>query len=154
MQTFLEDHTYFTVREAESKTTYFWSTAKPLVCLAYFNYEQCSNNEDMVLKIHSMSVRAALFSLQNICLSNDGGKILEKEGLMDFLTCLPWYITKEVSASANEILEVLLQRGMRFTPPSLLNIAKARIALSLCIPLDQTMSPEFVDKVRFNLYNN
>ena len=155
MHKFLHDYTYKQVRDAELETTYFWSTFKPFVKLVYFNYEKHVNGylvkeKPLVQDLYLTSVKAGIFSLQNMCLSDESQDILEKEELTDFMICLPWYAPDDLKDDARLMVEIMSEK-VKPHPPTLMNIVKARLA-SWCMPLEEVMSPSFVDKIHERLY--
>ena len=148
MHKFLCNTTYEQVHEAEEKATYFWSTIKPFVRLVYFCYEKHSSslpaNQNQLLKdLYLTSVRAGIFSLQNMSLSEDYKDIIEKEELTDYLTCLPWYVPEVLREDA-ELLVQLVNMKIKPQPPQLVNIVKGYLA-SYCFTLEEVMSPLFID---------
>lgn len=148
---FLQNVTHQEIHEAEVKTNYFWSTFKPFVNLTYFQYTKKTTSNKLVqehpllgeLYIHSM--RAGIFSLKNVCLSNNCKEVLEKEKLVDFITCLPWYVPAELKEDAQSLVRTM--NGVVFPgPPRLTNIIKAMIAAST-VSLDTVMAASFITDV-------
>ena len=153
MSKFLKNSTYELVHQAEIETCYFSSTIKPLVRLCYFHYEKEINTPTVqmtpVLKeLYFTSVKAGIFSIQNISLSDDFKDIVDKEGLIDYLICLPWYVTKDLKDDA-QLLVQLTAAKVKLQPPKLMNIAKACLTSSQ-FTLDEILSPCFIE----NLYRN
>ena len=155
MQRFLREYTYEEVREAEKMTGFFWTTYKPFVNLIYFNYEQHLDSDlvkekPLVKDLYLTSICAGIFSLKNMCLSDQMQDILEKEKLTDFLLCLPWYVPNDLKVDARMMVQLMSEK-VKPNPPMLMNIVKARLA-TLYMPLDEVMSPSFTDKIHHRLY--
>lgn len=58
-------------------------------------------------------------------------QMLIREGIVDFITCLPWYLTHDQGSRAYvQAYELVshLREDTQLQPPSLLNIAKAKLA--------------------------
>ena len=52
--------------------------------------------------------------------------VLIREGLMDYITCMPWYTTGAAEQRARALVRMVQQApDVDLQPPSLLNIAKA-----------------------------
>ena len=151
MSRFLQNVTHEEVHEAEISTNYFWSTFKPFVKLTYFHYAKKTTSNKLVeeypllRKLYLQSMRAGIFSLKNMCLSNNCKEVLEKEKLVDFITCLPWYTPAELKADAQSLVR-MMHGVVPPEPPSLTNIIKAMLA-SNTISLDTVMEASFITDV-------
>lgn len=153
MSRFLKVSTYQIIHQAEIDTCYFSSTIKPLVRLCYFHYEKAVKSSEVetipsLKELYFISVKAGIFSLQNISLSEGFKEIVENEELVDYLVCLPWYVHNDLKEEA-DILVQLTAAKMKLQPPKLISIARA--CLTSCqFSLDDIMSPYFID----NLWQN
>lgn len=151
VSTFLENVTHDEVHEAEISTNYFWSTFKPFVKLTYFHYAKKARSNKLVeeypllRKLYLQSMRAGIFSLKNMCLSNNCKEVLEKEKLVDFITCLPWYAPVELKADAQSLVR-MMHGVVPPEPPSLTNIVKAMLA-SNTLSLDTVMGASFITDI-------
>jgi hypothetical protein len=54
-------------------------------------------------------------------------KVLQEEGLVDFVTCLPWYVDTESRESAKQVVWEL-NCHVKPQPPRLFNLARAVLA--------------------------
>lgn len=146
MKTFLRENTYDQLHEAELETTYFWSTYKPFVQLVYIHYHRLTSGPlaqkvPLIQPLLLTCLQAGIFSLQNMCLSEDSANILEKEELVDYLTCLPWCVPQELRGEA-EVLVRIVGTKIRPRPPTLQNIVKATLACNN-VALSEIMDPSY-----------
>ena len=116
----------------EIKNGYLWSTFLPYIKLAYLPNTPCC--EPVLLsKMQVMAVRTAVIALQSMLASEEHREVLVREGLVDFLTCMPWYTTGPAEERARDLVEMIQQApDMKLQPPSLLNMAKACVAKHYC----------------------
>ena len=81
-------------------------------------------------------------------------KVLIKEDLLDYVTCLPWHTSGSVQQRAKELVTTLQQAtDVNIQPPSLLNMTKATVAKLYC-GLDKVLEhsvPELVWELLNNL---
>ena len=138
------------VHKAEVQTGYFDSTLKPYVTLCYFDYERKLRSPlckeiPLLPQFYLMCVRAGIFSLQNMSHTEDFKEIIEKEGLHDYLTCLPWYMNDEELREEAEVLRQLVQSKIKSSPPTLVNIIKGCLAINTRFNLEELMSPSFIE---------
>ena len=149
MHIFLHNTTFIDVHIAEEQAGYWWSTMKPFVNLVYFHHDKNTNNflanQNQVLKdLYLTSIRAGVFSLKTMSLSDIYKDQLEKEELTDYLTCLPWYVPEVLREDA-ELLVQLVNIKIKPQPPQLVNIVKGYLASYCCFTLEEVMSPLFID---------
>ena len=77
--------------------------------------------------IRSLSLEMVLFFLLTKVARDCHCKVLTEEGLVDFITCLPWHVDTAFREKAKEI--VLELRGhIKLQPPKLSNLARAVLA--------------------------
>lgn len=136
---FLESADYKQIREHEKSNGYIWSTVEPIVKLAYFPYNNPSRtlctykfskdtNKEM-RELEDLCVEAGAFSLQNMMLCDTIRELLIAEHLLDFVVCLPWHLDKNTKAYKRACeLNTFLAEKMQMEPPSLVNMAKAKLA--------------------------
>lgn len=139
--------------EVEKEAGYSWSTITPLMSLVYSNetINSDSKKQELAKELHSTGVSVGLFCLNVICTTAPGVEVLEKEGLVDFLICLPWYVREEHRKRADEIVASYAENATATKPPRLLNMAKARIA-TMGLSLNELLLPNFMDKIAFYMY--
>ena len=59
--------------------------------------------------------------------------VLIREGLVDYITCMPWYTTGAAEQRARALMRMVQQApDVDLQPPSLLNMAKACVAKNFC----------------------
>lgn len=63
-----------------------------------------------------------------MCVADNATDVIEHEGLLDFITCLPWFMPDEETATDARNVIQIAQQNLTFHPPSLTNIVKAFLA--------------------------
>lgn len=153
MHKFLHSTTPRQVHEAEVIAGYFGTTFKPYVNICYFDFTRHCNSSvaqdvPLVSDVYLTSVHAGLFGLQNMSLTDDFKDIVDKEGLHDYLTCLPWYTTDRLKDEATLLVQ-LVNEKIKPTPPRLVNILKGYLAINCGFTLDEVMSPSFINETLY-----
>lgn len=142
IQSFLNEATHQEIREHEVKSGYIWSTLVPFAKLAFTpsnprrmipNQTQDDpepKDEDRKPTLEMLCAEAGVFSLQNVLSGNEGRDILIAEGLLDYVTCLPWNIPEGSKAHVRaKQLVSHLSVEMQLQPPSLVTMVKAKLAV-------------------------
>lgn len=141
MKEFLESAEYDKISEHEKKKGYIWSTVTHFVKLAYlpkhsprWSFDTPGDNiEESLHELEELCIEAGIFSLQNVLLSSDTRDILIAEGLVDYIVCMPWHLSPDTKAHMRACdLRQFLSSKMQLQPPSLVNLAKAKLAVSHC----------------------
>ena len=142
MKDFLEKADYGEIREHEIKNGYIWSTMVPFVKLAYFPYsipnrtcssatrtDMHSSDAETTRKLQELCVEAGIFSLQNMLSGAPAREILVEEGLVEYVTCLPWCTLPGSRAQerAADLVSALRQK-MQLHPPRLGTLTRAKLA--------------------------
>ena len=99
--------------------------------------------------LYLASLQRGIFLLQRACTTEDTLEILEMEGLIDFIICLPWHVSEGLAEEAGSIVQLLSQKRT-LQPPTLKNIAKAKLA-AWKVPFQDVMSNDYFDKARHHL---
>ncbi len=150
MKKFLKKYSHTEqVKQAEKEAGYSWSTLIPLTNLVYFDFEKQTElvtANPLLRDLYMTSVQAGLFSLKIICSSPESIKIMQQEGIIDYMICLPWYINNKLSMDARDIAKLICQNTIP-VPPRLVNIAKARICTWQGVTVDDMLSPSFIENV-------
>ena len=83
-------------------------------------------------------------SLKIILIKEDERQCLIKQGLLDYLICLPWHISEGLEAHkrAKQLLE-MVGSHIPLQAPSLNNIVRAKLAATWC-GLEEAMSSQMV----------
>ena len=147
MKDFLDKTSCSEVHEAEIKTSYFWSTLKPIVKITYFHLDSHLANPVVdqypdLRTLYITSMQAGLFSLGNMCLKDNFQDILDKEGLTDFVVCLPWLCPVQLRPKVQDLLWKL-QSTVASSAPKLGNLVKAKLAATI-LSLDTVLEVDFV----------
>ena len=105
-----------------------WQDIFPVMRLVYS--PSCHTS---TLLIDMLCLEAGLLGLQIILGRDDERQVLIKQGLLDYLTCLPWYIPKgsEAHKRAKAVLD-MVGSHVPLQPPSLNNIVRAKLAATCC----------------------
>ena len=139
MRTFLSSANYQEIREHEVKNGYIWSTLVPFVRVAYFPFSNpnrtftrhavTSSDVSEMKELEQMCIEAGVFSLQNTLSGEPGREILSQEGLLEYVTCLPWCLQRGTKACtrAHELVGSLGQK-LHLEPPRLQTLARAKLA--------------------------
>ena len=128
IESFLQANSYEKIREAEISLKSTCSIFLPYVKLAYIpNAPQAQRSS--VGKLQLVSLQLAIFALQN-CLGQDiHREILLKDGLLDFVICMPQYVPPSLRPQAEELVQMVVSSpDIPEGPPKLLNLVKARLA--------------------------
>ncbi len=89
MDSLLQATDYETIMQYEVKHWYVWATFLPYVKLAYVPNTQ---TEGPLQKLQLLSLEVIIFALQNMLGRENHREFLKKEGLLDFVTCMPQYV--------------------------------------------------------------
>lgn len=116
-------------------------TLKELANLVYYAYENphfsclqsyySEEHKRTIRKLEKQCIEVGVVSLHIALLSEVEKTVLIKEGLADYIVCLPWCLPQD-SREYHRACEMIsyLRGGMALQPPSLLNLAKAKLASS------------------------
>ena len=116
----------------ESEYFYLWATFLPYIKLAYLPNTPCC--EPVLLsKTQDMGLLTIIIALHSMLDREVHREVLVREGLVDFLTCMPWYTTGPAEERARALVRMIQQApDMKLQPPSLVNMAKACVAKHYC----------------------
>ena len=132
MSQFLEAATFEQIREAEIKHWYVWQTFMPYVKLAYVpdpTHHQLTTSDLRTTQI--LSLQLIIFSLQNMLGRPKHREVLVQESLLDYITCMPWFVPQPLKQQAKDLVAMLANfPDVNMQPPQLLSIAKASLAKS------------------------
>ena len=125
MNKFLSETRPDVIRIYEQEQECVWATLLPYVKLFYLPPHPGMDQQMRDLR-HS-SERMVLFFLHSKMNRQYSCDILIKEGLVDYVTALPWHVSVESRASAES---VVLELGghMTLQPPRLCSIVQAKLA--------------------------
>lgn len=139
MRDFLNSTSYETIKDGEIKHWYVWSTFMPYVKLLYL--PNCPLPKDgMMRKLQLYSLEMILFGLKNMLSRPNHRAVLEKEGLIDYITCCPDHVPETLKSQAKELVQlVTFDSDIHQQPPKLDNIVKAHLA-KMHFGLEQILS--------------
>ena len=128
MELFLQANSYEKIREEEISCGCDCSIFIPYVKLAYVPNAPRAE-ETSVGKLQLVSLQLAIFTLQNLLGRENHRQILLKEGLLDFVICMPQYVPPSLRPQAEELVQMVVSSpDIPEGPPKLLNLVKARLA--------------------------
>ena len=107
--------------QTEADSSYLWATILPYVKLVYLP----NSRPDTVL-IQSVALQVIIMALHIMLDREVHRDVLIREGLMDYITCMPWYTTGAAEQRARALVRMVQQApDVDLQPPSLLNMTKA-----------------------------
>ena len=120
------------ITQCEVKYSYLWATFLPYIKLVYLPNTPCC--EPVLLsKTQDMGLLTIIIALHSMLDREVHREVLVREGLVDFLTCMPWYTTGPAEERARALVRMVQQApDMKLQPPSLVNMAKACVAKHYC----------------------
>lgn len=127
MEDFLNTATYQALMEGEVKHWYVWSTFLPYIRLVYLPETTQAPSSELVQQLHMLGLQTILLSLQNMLGRDNHREVLFKEGLEDYITCIPAYVPGSLRGQAEELVRVV-GSGVQLQPPRLVNLVKAKLA--------------------------
>ena len=132
LKDFLKSSNPAKLTEYEQPDDWFWSTFLPYVKLPYqpsvFTYDH-----PMLVDLPDLALEIIMIALQVMLGREHHRDILLKEGILDFVTCMPWYVSGPAKERAKAVVVMIQQApDVELQPPSLLNIAKACVANHHC----------------------
>ena len=106
-----------------------WLDVFPVMRLVYSSCCHCHSSRP----IDMLCLEAGLLGLQ-IILNREGERqSLIKQGLLDYLICLPWHICKGCEGHKRvKLLLEMVSSHVPLQPPSLNNIVRANLAAKCC----------------------
>ena len=140
IELFLQNNTHEKIRDAETNLEDFTCLLFiPYVKLAYIPDTPQAENTS-VGELQLVSLRLTIFALQNMLSRGDHRQILLKEGLLDFVICMPQYVSPSLRPQAEELVQMVVSSpDIPEGPPKLLNLVKARLA-KMHFGLEQVLS--------------
>lgn len=133
-----------------------WESFKFLLYLYEPEKWSFKNNDCATMKqvhaIRGYSVDIILISLQSTLGTTENIKIISEEGLMDYITMLPWNVPQTSKLLAQHVVDELLT-VTQLQPPSLVSIAKAKLSKSsfgVVNVINETSLNKLLSKLQIN----
>lgn len=118
------------IRATELSYDFLWMLFRPFVCQLYVAEP---NRPSVCKELRDKSLEMAILTLENTMGREHHRQVLMKEGLVDFVTCLPWHTTGPAHQRAFRLARMIHQAPeVNLQPPSLLNITRATVAKEFC----------------------
>ena len=145
MENFFQNTTYQAIMEEEAKKGFIYVTFIPYVKLVYI---PDTPQPEAVRKLQLLSLQTAIFSLQNMLGRENHRQVLKREGLVDYITCMPFYVVAEtLKPRARELVQMLASSGdLQVQVPTLLNLVKAKLAKT-CFGLERVLTMSVAELV-------
>ena len=122
------------LREAEKEEWYIWQTFLPYIKLFYLpDLPSLLPDKEEEQRIQENSQLTIFVALENMLGCENHREFLKHEGLLDYITCLPWHKAGSLHERAKVLVNMIQQvPDVQLQPPSLLNMTKAVIARYYC----------------------
>ena len=128
MEKFLASANIGDIVKYEEDQMCVWATLLPYLKLLYLpNTPGIFPDDASLSQLQLLSLNTALFFLHSKIMRETHREVLMKEGLLDFVCCMPWHVPVGSRDQARALL-CELGRHVRLQPPKLCNIAKAKLA--------------------------
>ena len=127
MNKFLSETQPDIIRIYEQEQECVWATLLPYIKLFYLPHLQIPGSDQQIQELQRSSERMVLFFLHSKMNRQYSCDILIKEGLVDYVTALPWHVSVESKASAESVVSEL-GAHMRLQPPRLCSTVQAKLA--------------------------
>lgn len=128
MEKFLDSASIGDIVKYEEDQMCVWATLLPYLKLLYLpNAPGTFPNDASLSQLQLLSLNTVLFFLHSKIVRGTHREVLLREGLLDFVSCMPWHVPVVSRDKAVALLREL-GRHVRLEPPRLCNIAKAKLA--------------------------
>ena len=108
------------------------TTFLPYIKLIYLPNTPCCEPQ-LLSETQDIALQTTIIVLHKMLNNHVNRKVLVREGLVDYLTCMPWYTTGDAQQKSRALVEMVQQsQDVDLQPPSLLNMAKACVAKNYC----------------------
>ncbi len=134
MEDFLQTADYKEVRKHEVVNGYIWSTLVPFIKLVYLPHRPAGDtgvgDGTTLRKLQELCIEAGVFSLQNMLSGEEARGVLVEEGLVEYVTCMPWNIPEGLVARgrARDLVAQQCQK-LQLQPPRLSSLSRAKLAV-------------------------
>ena len=127
MAAFLQKATYIALKKGEEEYEQVWATFLPYIRVLYIREPSNLASIKLATQMHHLSLQTILLSLQNMLSCDYHRKVLFKEKLEDYVTCLPAHVPPSLKGQARELVQIIAS-GLQLQPPTLFNLTKAKLA--------------------------
>ena len=130
MNKFLSEKNPEVIRTYEEDKECVWATLLPYVKLFYVPRnarKDFVSSCEQLQELTQVSEKIILFFLHSKMSREYARDILVKEGLMDYVTALPWHVSKESRTLAESVVSEL-HSHVKLQPPKLCSIVQAKLA--------------------------
>ena len=123
---FIQAANYKTLSRYEDAQGFVWATIKPYVKLLY-----CKSFLDDSFIISCK--KTIILVLLTMLFTKKHRNVMIREGLVDYIVCLPWFTCGEVQKRAKELVSIIREvPDVFYEPPSLLNMTKGAVSIYFC----------------------
>ena len=137
MEEFMQSTTPLQLLEYEEKRRFSWSIFFPYVRLAYIpntphNSEPtqcagCTVPGALLNKAQHLALGIVLYWLRNTLSRDIHQELFIREGLLDYIICIPWHVPASLRDSAKALV-CSIRTQITTAPPRLAILAKAKLA--------------------------
>ena len=128
MKGFLEKALPAEVRKYEEDQVCIWATLLPYLKLLYLpDAPRTFPDVPLLSNLQQLSIDAVLLFLHSKIIGENHREVLLKEGLLDYVFCMPWYVPFKSRERARALVSEL-GNHIRPEPPKLCTLAKAKLA--------------------------
>lgn len=121
----LQDVKAWEVRQYEEKEGLVWGAFMPYMKFLYLPIKPTAGNVAPELQLFCLNI--ILHALENALGRTIHIDILVKEGLLDYIICIPWHLPVMIRDSARAVIAEL-SKHLQIQPPKLSILAKAMLA--------------------------
>ena len=125
LKDFCENASCSSVAKVEEQYSATWNNMMPFVETMYAS--KFSNTSAGKGSLEWYSSQIAVFALEVVLTRDRNRTVLHKQGLNDFVTCLPWICSPDWHEKLNCVVG-LLKRSRLYCVPKLLSISRAKLA--------------------------
>ncbi len=127
MECLLTSTTPLQLMQFEEKKRFSWSVFFPYVRLVYSPNVPRPGLDPPLARLQLLSLEMVLFWLRNTLGQASHREILAKEGLSDYVICLPWFMPEASRDNACALVSVFMGEAC-VSPPRLSTLARGKLA--------------------------
>lgn len=137
MEEFVQSTTPLQLKEYEEQRRFSWSVFFPYVRLAYIpntphngeltHCAGCTIPGALLSKAQHLALEIVLYWLRNTLAREMHQELFIREGLLDYIICIPWHVPASLKDSAKALV-CSISTQVITAPPRLASLAKAKLA--------------------------
>ena len=128
LENFIQVANYQELSYYESIHLIVWDTILPHMKLLY-KPERSDLNSNLI----GFCKQTVILTLLTMLVTENHRNVMIREGLVDYIVCLPWFTCGEVQKRAKELVSIIREvPDVLYEPPSLLNMTKGAVSIYFC----------------------